>query len=50
MRKTESKPRPSKTCVACGKPFAWRKKWRNCWSQVLNCSERCRSRRAHKIG
>lgn len=33
---------PTKTCVACGRPFAWRKKWERCWDEVLTCSERCR--------
>ena len=33
---------PAKTCAACGKQFAWRKKWAKCWEQVKYCSERCR--------
>ncbi|MFN3192519.1 MAG: DUF2256 domain-containing protein [Aureliella sp.] len=33
---------PSKTCKQCGKDFVWRKKWRNCWDDVVYCSERCR--------
>jgi hypothetical protein len=33
---------PTKTCVACGRPFAWRKKWRRDWDQVKYCSQRCR--------
>ncbi|MBM3873877.1 MAG: DUF2256 domain-containing protein [Verrucomicrobia bacterium] len=33
---------PTKTCVTCGRPFAWRKKWERCWEEVLTCSERCR--------
>jgi hypothetical protein len=33
---------PSKTCPVCARPFAWRKKWRNTWDQVIYCSERCR--------
>nr|WP_246387891.1 DUF2256 domain-containing protein [Chiayiivirga flava] len=38
-----SKPHlPSKTCAACGRPFAWRKKWEKVWEQVRYCSERCR--------
>ena len=35
---------PTKICAACGKPFAWRKKWERCWEQVRYCSDRCRSR------
>ncbi|MEM7465571.1 MAG: DUF2256 domain-containing protein [Pseudomonadota bacterium] len=33
---------PTKNCVYCTRPFAWRKKWSSCWSRVLYCSERCR--------
>jgi hypothetical protein len=34
---------PEKTCAACGRPFAWRKKWARDWDQVKTCSERCKS-------
>jgi hypothetical protein len=34
---------PQKTCVACGKPFTWRKKWKKVWDEVRYCSDRCRS-------
>ncbi|WP_426037026.1 DUF2256 domain-containing protein [Brevundimonas sp. DC300-4] len=33
---------PQKTCVSCGKPFAWRAKWARDWEHVKFCSERCR--------
>jgi hypothetical protein len=33
---------PTKTCIACQRPFAWRKKWERDWDAVLYCSERCR--------
>lgn len=33
---------PTKTCVACGRPFAWRRKWARDWDRVLYCSDRCR--------
>ena len=33
---------PSKVCPACGRPFAWRKKWARDWDRVKYCSERCR--------
>ena len=33
---------PQKTCVACQRPFAWRKKWERDWESVRYCSERCR--------
>jgi hypothetical protein len=31
-----------KTCAACGRPFAWRKRWARVWGEVRFCSERCR--------
>ncbi|MDM7947214.1 MAG: DUF2256 domain-containing protein [Oceanibaculum nanhaiense] len=34
---------PSKLCQACGRPFAWRKKWRTVWDEVKTCSDRCKS-------
>lgn len=34
---------PEKTCVTCGKPFTWRKKWEKVWDEVKYCSDRCRS-------
>jgi len=37
---------PSKPCLACGRPFTWRKKWEAVWEEVKYCSDRCRS---HKI-
>jgi hypothetical protein len=33
---------PEKICAACGRPFAWRKKWAACWEEVKTCSERCK--------
>ncbi len=33
---------PTKICVVCEKPFAWRKKWERVWDDVKYCSERCR--------
>jgi hypothetical protein len=33
---------PTKLCVACGRPFAWRKKWERVWSEVKFCSDACR--------
>lgn len=33
---------PVKTCVACSRPFAWRKKWERVWDEVRTCSERCK--------
>ncbi|MBC7671103.1 MAG: DUF2256 domain-containing protein [Polaromonas sp.] len=34
--------RPSKDCLACGRPFSWRKKWERDWENVRYCSDRCR--------
>lgn len=34
---------PEKTCLECGRPFRWRKKWERDWDSVLYCSARCRS-------
>jgi hypothetical protein len=46
MPKTRKKAElPTKTCPACGRPFAWRKKWAREWERVLYCSERCRRSR-----
>ncbi|THV25580.1 DUF2256 domain-containing protein [Peteryoungia ipomoeae] len=33
---------PTKLCLCCAKPFAWRKKWQRDWETVRYCSERCR--------
>ncbi|MHB8950736.1 MAG: DUF2256 domain-containing protein [Rhodoferax sp.] len=42
MKMRKKSDLPSKTCPACGLPFAWRKKWARDWEQVIYCSERCR--------
>jgi len=34
---------PEKTCLACGRPFAWRKKWARDWENIRYCSDACRS-------
>ncbi|MBK1636274.1 DUF2256 domain-containing protein [Rhodovulum adriaticum] len=33
---------PTKVCTACGRPFAWRRKWARDWENVRFCSDRCR--------
>jgi hypothetical protein len=33
---------PEKICAACGRPFAWRKKWARDWDEVKTCSDRCK--------
>ena len=34
---------PEKICAACGRPFAWRKKWAANWDDVRYCSDACRT-------
>ncbi|MGF1580917.1 MAG: DUF2256 domain-containing protein [Gemmataceae bacterium] len=36
---------PEKVCPVCLRPFQWRKRWKNCWDQVVYCSQRCRNSR-----
>ncbi|WP_082181820.1 DUF2256 domain-containing protein [Aestuariivita boseongensis] len=36
---------PEKTCLTCGRPFTWRKKWERVWDEVKYCSDRCRRER-----
>jgi len=36
---------PQKDCAACGRPFAWRKKWARVWDEVRYCSDACRDGR-----
>jgi hypothetical protein len=42
---TRKEQLPSKTCVRCGRPFTWRKKWARHWDEVRYCSDRCRKAR-----
>jgi hypothetical protein len=43
---THRKPHlPEKPCAACGRPFAWRKKWARDWDRVRFCSDSCRTGR-----
>ncbi len=42
MRGVKKPHLPSKTCVVCGRPMTWRKKWALTWESVKYCSERCR--------
>lgn len=43
---------PKKSCEACMRPFAWRKKWERVWDEVKTCSDRCKDdlRRARRAG
>jgi hypothetical protein len=36
---------PAKMCAACGRPFAWRRKWARDWENVRYCSDACRTGR-----
>ncbi|WP_296165082.1 DUF2256 domain-containing protein [uncultured Brevundimonas sp.] len=40
---TAKRDLPRKTCVVCGLPFNWRRKWARDWDQVKVCSDRCRA-------
>ncbi len=40
---------PSKLCLVCRRPFAWRKKWARVWDEVRYCSERCRRNRSARV-
>jgi hypothetical protein len=42
MKGVKKQHLPEKNCAACGRPFAWRKKWERDWEQVRFCSEACR--------
>jgi hypothetical protein len=42
MRMRKKSELPSKLCLCCQRPFAWRKKWERDWAQVKYCSDRCR--------
>ncbi|WP_345785302.1 DUF2256 domain-containing protein [Stenotrophomonas acidaminiphila] len=35
---------PQRICAACGRAFAWRRKWARDWENVRYCSRRCRGR------
>ncbi|HBJ33325.1 MAG TPA: DUF2256 domain-containing protein [Planctomycetaceae bacterium] len=39
---------PTKICIVCGRPFAWRKKWEKVWDEVKYCSDKCRRDRPPK--
>jgi len=41
---------PSKTCLTCGFPFTWRKKWARDWEEVKYCSDKCRRNKPSSSG
>jgi len=50
MRGVKKENLPQKTCLACGRPFTWRKKWAKHWDEVKYCSDRCRNVRRNLKG
>ncbi len=36
---------PQKTCISCGLPFTWRKKWEGDWNNVKYCSKKCKRKK-----
>ena len=46
MRNVKKQDLPQKLCVACGRPFTWRKKWEKVWHDVKYCSDACRRHKA----
>ncbi|MBC7589319.1 MAG: DUF2256 domain-containing protein [Chitinophagaceae bacterium] len=47
MHKGNKSYLPQKNCMACGKPFAWRKKWEKVWEEIKYCSDKCRQNKKH---
>jgi len=41
---------PEKTCSTCGRRITWRKKWADCWDQILYCSDACRRKKPGTAG
>jgi hypothetical protein len=39
MKHIKKQDLPTKVCPICQRPFAWRKKWKDNWEQVLYCSK-----------
>lgn len=48
MKGVKKQHLPTKVCVACMRPFTWRKKWEPIWEEVKYCSDRCRSQKTTK--
>jgi hypothetical protein len=48
MKTVKKADLPTKICVTCGKPFAWRKKWEKVWAEVKYCSERCKKAKSSR--
>jgi hypothetical protein len=33
---------PTKICLECQRPFQYRKKWKDIWSEIAYCSQKCK--------
>ena len=49
MKRIQKANLPRKICIVCERPFSWRKKWKNCWEEVLYCSNGCRKRKSSAV-
>ena len=38
-KRVEKRDLPVKVCLACNRPFVWRKKWAKVWDEVKYCSD-----------
>lgn len=38
-----------KRCATCGRLFTWRSRWRQHWSEIRYCGERCRRSRPRAV-
>ena len=48
MKAVKKENLPSKICLACNRPFSWRKKWAKVWTDVKYCSDKCRNNKNAK--
>ena len=46
MKGVKKENLPEKVCIACNRPFAWRKKWEKNWADVKFCSDKCRANKS----
>ena len=42
MKQRKKENLPEKICLACKRPFTWRKKWEKVWEEVKYCSDKCK--------
>ncbi|MBP6459309.1 MAG: DUF2256 domain-containing protein [Crocinitomicaceae bacterium] len=42
MKGVKKQHLPVKSCLTCGRPFTWRKKWEKDWEKVKYCSQKCK--------